>query len=117
MNTGHHPILSLFRYIRNYQKLFTWSCINSILNKILDLMPPLLVGWVIDSVRRQPPEWIANTVGTSAPWALAIFLAVLAHCMTTESSYVFKLLHCNPYLMTLDLVHYSLDHQQLLLFV
>ncbi|MEC8149506.1 MAG: ABC transporter ATP-binding protein, partial [SAR324 cluster bacterium] len=77
MNTGHHPILSLFRYIRNYQKLFTWSCINSILNKILDLMPPLLVGWVIDSVRRQPPEWIANTVGTSDPWALAIFLAVL----------------------------------------
>ena len=50
MNIGHHPILSLFRYIRNYQKLITWSCINSILNKILDLMPPLLVGWVIDSV-------------------------------------------------------------------
>ena len=77
MNAEHHPILSLFRYIKNYQRLFTWSCINSILNKILDLMPPLLVGWVIDSVRRQPPEWIASTVGTSDPWALAAFLAVL----------------------------------------
>ena len=77
MNAKHHPILSLFRYIKNYQRLFTWSCINSIMNKILDLMPPLLVGWVIDSVRRQPPEWIASTVGTSDPWALAAFLAVL----------------------------------------
>ena len=60
MNTGHHPILSLFRYIRNYQKLFTWSCINSILNKILDLMPPLLVGWVIDSVRPDRIDHPAN---------------------------------------------------------
>ena len=70
MNTGHHPILSLFRYIRNYQKLFTWSCINSILNKILDLMPPLLVGWVIDSVRRQPPEWMQTRwePQTPGPW-------------------------------------------------
>ena len=63
MSVEHHPILSLFRYIKNYQSLFTWSCTNSILNKTLDLMPPLLVGWLIDSVRRQPPEWIASTVG------------------------------------------------------
>ena len=76
-NADRHPILSLFRYVNRYRGLFTWSCVNSILNKILDLMPPLLVGWVIDSVRREPPEWIAVTVGTSDPWALAVFLAVL----------------------------------------
>ena len=76
-NADRHPILSLFRYVNRYRGLFTWSCFNSILNKILDLMPPLLVGWVIDSVRREPPEWIAVTVGTSDPWALAVFLAVL----------------------------------------
>ena len=40
-------------------------------------MPPVLVGWVIDSVRREPPEWIANVVGTTDPWPLAVFLAVL----------------------------------------
>ena len=76
-NADRHPILSLFRYVYRYRGLFTWSCVNSILNKILDLMPPLLVGWVIDSVRHEPPEWIAVTVGTSDPWALAVFLAVL----------------------------------------
>jgi len=40
-------------------------------------MPPVLVGWVIDSVRREPPEWIANLLGTIDPWRLAVFLAVL----------------------------------------
>ena len=40
-------------------------------------MPPILVGWVIDSVRREPPEWIANLLGTVDPWNLAVFLAVL----------------------------------------
>ena len=40
-------------------------------------MPPLLVGWVIDSVRRQPPEWIAYTLGTLDPWALVALLVVL----------------------------------------
>ena len=47
------------------------------MNKILDLMPPVLVGWVIDSVRRKPPEWISIILGTDEPWNLAVFLAVL----------------------------------------
>ena len=46
-------------------------------NKVLDLMPPVLVGWVIDSVRREPPDWIADLLGTFDPWNLAVFLAVL----------------------------------------
>ena len=40
-------------------------------------MPPVLVGWVIDSVRREPPEWISIILGTDEPWNLAVFLAVL----------------------------------------
>ena len=47
------------------------------MNKILDLMPPVLVGWVIDSVRHEPPEWISIILGTDEPWNLAVFLAVL----------------------------------------
>ena len=40
-------------------------------------MPPVMVGWVIDSVRREPPEWISIFLGTDEPWNLAVFLAVL----------------------------------------
>ena len=71
------PMWSLFRYLRPHWQFFSWSCLSSILNKILDLMPPILVGWVIDSVRREPPDWIANFLGTVDPWPLAVFLAVL----------------------------------------
>lgn len=71
------PMWNLFRYLRPHWRFFSWSCFSSILNKVLDLMPPVLVGWVIDSVRREPPEWIANILGTIDPWRLAVFLAVL----------------------------------------
>ena len=77
MNASENPIFRLSRYIKPHRGLFAFACSSSILNKILDLMPPVLVGWVIDSVRRQPPEWIANLVGTVDPWSLAVFLAVL----------------------------------------
>ncbi len=71
------PMWKLFRYLRPHWKFFSWSCFSSILNKILDLMPPVLVGWVIDSVRRDPPEWISIVIGTDDLWYIAIFLAVL----------------------------------------
>ena len=55
-----NPMVSLLKYIMPHWKLFSWSCFSSIFNKILDLMPPILVGWVIDSLRREPPKWISN---------------------------------------------------------
>ena len=71
------PMVSLFKYIIPQWKLFSWSCFSSISNKILDLMPPVLVGWVIDSLRREPPDWITDLLGTIDPWNLAVFLAML----------------------------------------
>lgn len=77
MQQTTHPMKQLFNYLKTYQYQFTYACSSSIANRILDLMPPLLVAWVIDSVRGEPPSWIAWTVGTSDPWTLAIFLAIL----------------------------------------
>ena len=71
------PMISLLKYIIPHWKLFSWSCFSSIFNKILDLMPPILVGWVIDSLRREPPLWISNLLGTIDPWNMAIFLAII----------------------------------------
>lgn len=39
-------------------------------------MPPLLVGWVIDSVSGHPPGWITWLVGPKAALTLALFLAL-----------------------------------------
>jgi ATP-binding cassette subfamily B protein len=68
----------LFQYLRSYQGRLLWASGSSILNKILDLMPPLLVGWVIDSLRGTPPGWIARFADSSDPWRMAMILSGLS---------------------------------------
>lgn len=70
------PMHQLFQYVQTRANLFWFASGASVLNKILDLMPPLLVGWVIDSVSGTPPAWIA-ALGLREPWHMAIFLSVL----------------------------------------
>lgn len=73
-----HPIGNLLRYVQRYRVLFWLSVTSSICNKVLDLMPPLLVGWVIDSVRGEPPGWILEVLPTGVePATMAAFLAGL----------------------------------------
>ena len=71
------PMRQLFRYVNRHQQLFWGASVASTTNKVLDLMPPVLVGWVIDAVRREPPAWIAGLVGSEDPFTLAAFLALL----------------------------------------
>lgn len=75
--TAVHPMRRLFQYLGKHRAAFYAASAWSILNKVLDLMPPILVGWVIDSVRREPPEWITWVMDTSEPFPLAAFLAGL----------------------------------------
>jgi ATP-binding cassette subfamily B protein len=72
------PMARLLAYLRSYRGRLTWACGSSVANKILDLMPPLLVGWVIDSLRGSPPGWIAGLAGTSDPWSMAVVLSGLS---------------------------------------
>ncbi len=68
----------LFGYLQSYRRSLYLACASSVANKVLDLMPPLLVGWVIDSLRGRPPGWIASIAGTSEPWSMAVVLSGLA---------------------------------------
>lgn len=67
----------LFSYLRIYQTRFLWAVNNSVINKVFDLMPPILVGWIIDTVRKETPPWIISVTGTQDSWSLALFLATL----------------------------------------
>ena len=60
-----------------YRFKFWVAIIASVLNKILDLMPPLLVAWVIDTVEGSTPEWITAILPNNSAWTVAIFLSVL----------------------------------------
>ncbi len=49
--------------LRPHRVAFFGTCAASIANKILDLMPPLLTGWVIDALLGNPPRWAAAIAG------------------------------------------------------
>src|SRR5690348_15967851 len=72
------PMGRIFRYLRPYRARLTGAISSSVANKILDMMPPLLVGWVIDSLRGQAPGWISALAGTADPWRLAVVLTALS---------------------------------------
>jgi ATP-binding cassette subfamily B protein len=72
------PMARLFAYLQAYRTRLHLAIGSSVANKILDLMPPLLVGWVIDSLRGQPPHFIAALAGTADPWSMAIVLSGLS---------------------------------------
>lgn len=68
----------LFGFLKPYNSSLYSSSFYSVLNKVSDLMPPLLVGWVIDSVRGEAPSWITYIAGTDDNWSLATLLAIMA---------------------------------------
>ncbi len=71
-------MVRLFAYLAPYRGKLALATSASVANKILDLMPPLLVGWVIDSLRGKPPGWISSLAGTRDPWKMAVVLSSLS---------------------------------------
>lgn len=68
-------MIRIIHYLKYYQSRFYFSTISSILNKILDLMPPLLVGWLIDIVGGNSPFWLRSYTDND-PWQGAKFIGI-----------------------------------------
>lgn len=81
------PMLRLLRYLRNYQKSVRLAVSSSIANKILDLMPPFLTAWLIDSVSGQIPVWIPQWTGYTDAWSVVLFIMVLTACIFLAESF------------------------------
>lgn len=79
-------LFRLLQYLRPFKAKLYWSCLASIVNKVLDLMPPLLVAWIIDTVRGDAPSWITFLTGSDDAWTLAIFLSVVSVVIFTLES-------------------------------
>lgn len=78
MDQPQRPMRRLFRYLRPYRGQLGRTSAASISNKILDLMPPFLTAWIIDTVSGNTPEWIAAYTGLQGPWPVLLFLGGLA---------------------------------------
>ncbi|MEZ4886396.1 MAG: ABC transporter ATP-binding protein [Chitinophagales bacterium] len=72
-----NPMLRLFKYLKAYSRGLNFSIFSSVANKIFDLMPPLMIGWIIDTVSGNIPQWIGGILGISEIWSAAIFLSGL----------------------------------------
>ncbi|MEA5467842.1 ABC transporter ATP-binding protein [Spirulina sp. 06S082] len=71
-----HPLQRLLRYGRRY-RLLVWQAIAcSILNKIFDLAPPVLIGIALDVVVKQEHSFVAN-LGVTRVFPQLVLLSVL----------------------------------------
>lgn len=77
MTEPKYPMRRLLKFLGHYKGSLSFAAGSSITNKILDLMPPFLTAWIIDSVSGETPAWIGKWTGWSEPWSIVVFLVVL----------------------------------------
>lgn len=70
------PMRRLFAFLQNYRRPLWIAIAASITNKIFDLMPPFLTGWLIDGVSGNPPAWMERYLHLSDPWKITLFLTI-----------------------------------------
>ena len=75
----------LLRTLRPHRRLVWLAAICSVLNKVFDLAPPVLIGLAVDVVVRQQSSWLAGFGFSSVPSQLAL-LAVLSFLIWSAES-------------------------------
>ncbi len=60
MKSTKHPLIRLSRYANRYRALIWQAVICSILNKVFDLAPPILIGIAVDVIVQQEDSIIAK---------------------------------------------------------
>ena len=61
-----HPLKRLFNYTRQYRRDVVIASIYSVLNKIFDILPEILIGIAVDVVVNQKTSFLAR-VGIIEP--------------------------------------------------
>ena len=71
---NQNPIVRLYLNLRDERSLLIFAFFSSIINKILDLAPPVIIGLAVDIVVKEQNSWIASFGIKEVPNQL-IFLA------------------------------------------
>lgn len=72
-----NPMFHLAQFIRTHQRIWYVAILASIINKVLDLMPPILVGWLVASLSGHAPVWTHYFIDISRPEQVALLLSLL----------------------------------------
>lgn len=84
-----HPLKRLLRYARPHRRTIWLASLCSVLNKIFDLAPPLLIGAAVDLVVERDDSWMASLgfeTFNSQLWGLA---AITVFVWVAESVFEF----------------------------
>jgi ATP-binding cassette subfamily B protein len=85
-------LMRLVRYARGYRKRIRLASLCSVLNKLFDVMPEILIGMAIDVVVRQEKSFLAD-FGIEEPFHQMLFLGVITILVwALESLFQFFLL-------------------------
>ena len=76
-NKSKQPLARLIRYAHKYRILIWQAIICSILNKIFDLAPPILIGAAVDVVLKQEDSFVAR-LGITDIFQQLLFLCFLS---------------------------------------
>ena len=88
-----HPFARLWRHITGHRRDVVVASLFSILNKIFDLAPPLLIGVAVDTVVAKQDSWLASLGIVGLRTQLLVLAAVTALIWVLESlfEYLFQL--------------------------
>ncbi len=76
MHKTKAPIHRLFQYMQPFRGHLYLSALASVLNKVIDLMPPLIIGWAVDAATHDTPAWISRNFELSDISSVALFFAL-----------------------------------------
>ena len=57
---NQNPIIRLYLNLIEERRLLIFAFISSVINKILDLAPPVIIGLAVDIVVKEQNSWIAG---------------------------------------------------------
>ena len=72
-----NPLLRLWHHATDHRRRIVFAVITSVLNKLMDLAPPLLIGAAVDVVVRQDDSFLADA-GIATVRGQVVALAVLS---------------------------------------
>ena len=76
MGSSANVLMRLLRYARSHRNQIRLASLCSVLNKLFDVMPEILIGVAIDVVVRQEQSFVAD-FGIIDPFNQMLFLGAL----------------------------------------
>jgi ATP-binding cassette subfamily B protein len=75
-------MLRLFSYLKAYRSQLRLAVSSSITNKVFDLMPPIMTGWLVDVLAQTAPDWMPG----ADMWTQVVYIVmIIASVFTFES--------------------------------